>query len=506
MLKRFPLYQKLSLLMALVALVATLAYAALASWSSDRYHQEATQKLHEGLAHYVLDHQPAPLMTESSINKTGLKALAMNTMMINPLVEVYLLDAEGHIIGHALPEADVISGTVNLAPVHRFIETTRNAARSVVYGDNPRQPAQPAVFSAAPIIEQGNTIGYLYVVLASHEAASIIDQLQESHILRMTLGGAVALSIFLLLCAIVSFRLISNPVKKLNREVRHYRQHQLTAQHPQAEPSALPAGDEVEELRTSVTLMQQRIQEQFDQLAAADNLRRELISNVSHDLRTPLAAMQGYLETLLLKQDQLEASDRQHYTHIAFRHSQHMGKLVSQLFELSKLDAGKVEPKPEVFSLKELVYDLIQDYELPASQQAVRLSVDAPDADVLVQADIELMQRVLQNLVDNALRHTPKQGHIEIALIEKAHRIHVSVTDSGAGIAPEDMPYVFDRYFQAGQPAQRSETADAKVASGSGLGLSIVKRILELHHATIEVSSPPEKGAQFSFVLPMATG
>lgn len=518
MLHRIPLYQKLSILMAAVAVAVTLAYAALASWSSDRYHQEATQKLHQALASYVLAHQPSPLLTTDRLNTEGLKALAMNTMMINPQVEVYLLNAKGDILGHALPEAAVVAGRVDLAPVRRFLAlSAQEASPGPIYGQNPRQPEQSAVFSAAAVEEGGKTIGYLYIVLASHQASSLIDQLQDSHILRMTLAGAIMLMVFLLLCAMLSFRLISGPVRVLNREVRRYREQEFVRPPTASQnPAQVSSGDEVQELRQSIHLMQERIKEQFDQLASADRLRRELISNVSHDLRTPLATMQGYLETLLLKQALLTDEDRHQYTRIAFRHSQHMGKLVSQLFELSKLDAGKVEPRPEVFSLKELVYDLLQDYELQAGQRQIRLAVEAPETDVLVQADIELMQRVLQNLMDNALRHTPEQGHVEILLKELPPpdnlpqgkpRIQVCVADSGAGIAPEDLPYVFDRHFQSDTsppPVSTEPGTPTTVSSGSGLGLSIVKRILELHNARIQVSSLPQQGARFSFELPLA--
>ena len=234
----------------------------------------------------------------------------------------------------------------------------------------------------------------------------------------MTLAGAIMLMVFLLLCAMLSFRLISGPVRVLNREVRRYREQEFvrppTASH---KPGTGQLGDEVQELRQSIHLMQERIKEQFDQLASADRLRRELISNVSHDLRTPLATMQGYLETLLLKQALLTDEDRHQYTRIAFRHSQHMGKLVSQLFELSKLDAGKVEPRPEVFSLKELVYDLLQDYELQAGQRQIRLAVEAPETDVLVQADIELMQRVTEPDGQRPASYAGT-GHVEILLKE----------------------------------------------------------------------------------------
>jgi signal transduction histidine kinase len=484
-----PLYGRISLLITGIAVISVLGFSALALWSSDRYHQEVTQKLHQGLAQYVLDHQPEPLLSDTGqVNQEGLRAIAKNTMMINPAVEVYLLDTEGNILGHALPEASVSPRKINLIPVHIFIE---KQGKGPVLGENPRNPNVPGIFSAAALKRGGKTIGYLYIILASHEARSLAEQLADSHIIRLTIGALLAVALFFGLSTFFSFQVITRPLYRLTRNVRAYRKTRFS---DDAGDEQL-FRDEVVELEHSFKLMQERIQQQFDQLSETDRLRRELISNVSHDLRTPLASIQGYLETLLLKFETLDSQKQKHYLEIAHRHSKHMAVLVGQLFELSKLDAGRIEPQPEVFSLTELLFDIKQDYQLSADKKGVRLEIISAKTNALVMADIGLIQRVFQNLMDNALRYTPKGGSITISLNTEGHQVRVRFQDSGRGIADEDMPFVFERFYQAQSGQAKSNPI------GAGLGLSIVKRILDLHGSAIEVVSTPRPGASFSFLL-----
>ncbi len=154
--------------------------------------------------------------------------------------------------------------------------------------------------------------------------------------------------------------------------------------------------------------MRARIAEQFKRLEDNDRLRRELIGNISHDLHTPLASVQGYIETVLLRGDTLDATTREQHLRTALSHSRKLDRRIADLFELSKLDAGRVQPKVEPFRLAELLQDVVQSYRLQAQQRGVKLEFDpAGQGHALVRADIALIERVLQNLVDNALRYTP---------------------------------------------------------------------------------------------------
>lgn len=219
------------------------------------------------------------------------------------------------------------------------------------------------------------------------------------------------------------------------------------------------------------------------------NVSHEL--NVSHDLRTPLSALQGYLETLMMKEGQLTPQKQRNYLQVALRHSQRLAKRVWALFDLARLDAGEVQAFPEAFSLGELVQDVVQQYQLAARQKNQRLeavfTADLP----LVYADIALIERVLDNLLENVLRYTSEGGLITLSLAGQGDKIKVQMMDTGTGIRPEDLPRVFERFYRA---ASQPET------QGS-VGLAIAKRILELHGSAIEAKSVLGSGTVFAFHL-----
>ena len=241
--------------------------------------------------------------------------------------------------------------------------------------------------------------------------------------------------------------------------------------------------------------MARQIQQQLTRLKETDALRRELVANVSHDLRTPLASLKGYIETLLLKDDSLSPEQRQQYLQIAFNNAERLNKLVSELFELAKLDAGELKLHKETFSLAELAHDVIQKFELRAQQQNIQLEVDI-DADVpYVEADIGLIERVLDNLVDNALKNTPEGGAIRLALDSDGQLVTVQVADTGRGIAEDELPHIFQRFYKK-PDSEASYT-------GAGLGLAIAQRIVELHGSELSVNSVLHQGTRFDFALPV---
>jgi signal transduction histidine kinase len=241
--------------------------------------------------------------------------------------------------------------------------------------------------------------------------------------------------------------------------------------------------------------MADKLQEQFENLKKTDQLRRELVSNVSHDLRTPLASMHGYVETLLIKNDELSADKRREYLEIARKHTKRLGELIGDLFELSKLDSASIHPSVEAFSLAELLHDIVHEYELDAQKRNVRLTIEAPNDPAVVYADIGLMQRVLENLIRNALKFTPSGGKIDIRIDKQPGAVLVAIEDTGCGIAEEDLEHVFDRFY-------RAENATQAGSNNAGLGLAIVRKILDLHGSRISVSSQVDRGTRFEFDLP----
>jgi signal transduction histidine kinase len=238
-----------------------------------------------------------------------------------------------------------------------------------------------------------------------------------------------------------------------------------------------------------------RIEEQMEQLRKSDASRRELIANVSHDLRTPLATLQGYIETVLIKENVLTREERRQYLEIAIRHCTRLSKLVSELLELAKLDSYEVRVKREPFNLSELLQDVVQKFQLKAGEKRIQMETNVQATLPFVNADIGLIERVLENLLENALDYTPQGGSVSLSLTPEGENILVKVSDTGCGIPEEQIPHIFDRSYQLERRRSGQE-------GHSGLGLAIAKKILDLHERSITATSSPGSGTSFFFYLP----
>lgn len=317
---------------------------------------------------------------------------------------------------------------------------------------------------------------------------------ERVYILHLALW-AVGLGLtFTVLAGWFMFNLLTRRLRTLTEAIEAFQKSDFQGEVPLPKTKSALGEDEIDRLGAVFTEMETRIQEQVQALRAADTGRRELIANISHDLRTPLAATRGYLETLLMKDEQLDPEERRRFLNTAFRHSEHLSRMVADLFDLAKLEA---QPglQGEPFRICELVYDVAEKYKLIAQERGVGLEV-TQDHNVLVEGDIGLIERVLTNWLDNALRHTPTGGTVMLSLVERDNVATVRVTDTGQGIPPEDLPHIFDRFY-------RVEKNRPKDLSSTGLGLAITKLILELHQTHIQVESTLGVGTSFAFCLPI---
>ena len=225
-----------------------------------------------------------------------------------------------------------------------------------------------------------------------------------------------------------------------------------------------------------------------------EGLRRELIANISHDLRTPLSIIQGYIETLQMKDSKLTAQQREEYLNTINKSCDRLSKLIAQLFEYSKLEANQIEPQKEPFLIADLANDIRRNYEVLAKHKQIKLSLEMEQGIPLVFADISLVERAIQNLMDNALKFTPEGGEVIVKINAHDEHVEIAVKDSGPGINTANQALIFERYRQ-------TKTGEQK--EGAGLGLAIVKKIIELHNSSIKVLSKPNEGATFSFSLPV---
>ena len=481
------LTQRLSLVFSALLLACCGASAWLQIRSSDLHEKEVVQSLSRDLADHIAHR--TTLMDANGLRPDAVRQLFGQLMMVNPSVEVYLLDNQGRIKGDDAPAGHVKREQVDLAPIRQFIA----GDALPILGDDPRSLDGKKVFSAAPLQLSGQQpSGYIYVVLLGEAHDALAARVAASSVLRNTLWSMALVALLGLLAGLTAFGLITRPLRRLTDAMRRFDADGEPDSQPTV-PRSAPAGqrDEIAVLETTFAQMANRIGDQWRALMRQDQQRRELIANISHDLRTPLTSLHGYLETLSLKADTLSETERKRYLAIALAQSVKVGRLAQALFELARLEHGNVQPALEQFSLIDLVQDVFQKFELPAEARHIRLRAGIPPRLPNVYADLGMIERVLTNLLDNAIRHTPANGEIDVDLAHKDGKVSVTVSDTGPGIPVEQREGLFERPFSSGG-AHR----------GGGLGLLIVQRMLQLHHSQIRFIERAGTGTTFCFELP----
>jgi signal transduction histidine kinase len=485
------LYGKIAAVLFTLFLVIGILYVSLTIYTTRLYIQEGAQRLNFNLADYLVSQMF--FIKEGEVNEDALKKSFDMLMGINPGIELYLLDPEGNILAYSDPSGKARSKSVSVKPLKRFLSAKSTLP---ILGDDPRDSERKKVFSVAPVPKNGPLEGYLYVILGGEEYDSIANMLRESYILRLSTGIVIANLLFVLVMGLFVFNLLTRRLKRLSYAMENFKQSDFH------EPAALPykansrSGDEINQLGVIFSQMSHCIIEQMNSIREADRLRRELMGNISHDLRTPLSSLHGYLETLLMKGKELSHEEQQKYLKITLHQSEKLGKLVSELFELAKLDSKEMSLKLEPFHPGELVQDILHKYQLDALKKRITVQAVLPEHLPFVYADIGLIERAIDNLMDNALRYTDEGGNVTVTLVPDGSKVTVKVTNTGRGISPEDIPFIFDRFYR--------KKAHAKEAGESaGLGLAITKRILDLHGSSIEVESELNASTTFIFALPV---
>lgn len=474
------LTQRLSAVFAALLLACCGASAWLQVRANAMHEKEVIQSLSRGLAAYIA--RNALLEDQSAIAPQALRQLFGQLMVVNPSVEVYLLDDQGHIRGHDAPSGHLIRDRVDLAPVKRLIE----GGALPILGDDPRSASGRKVFSAAPL-RQG---GYIYVVLMGETHDRLAARASQDSVMRTTLWSMALVASLGLIAGLVAFALITRPLRRLTNEIRQFDSGDAyTAGGPQAMPAEPVPRDEMAALESAFRQMSDRIDSQWRTLKQQDQERREMVANISHDLRTPLTSLHGYLETLSVKADSLSAEERQRYLAIALAQSAKVGGLAQALFELARLEHGMVQAVPEDFSMVDLTQDVLEKFALPAEAKHLHLRAGVPPALPAVSADLGMIERVLTNLLDNAIRHTPAGGTVEVDLASQDGRVAVTVSDTGPGIPPALRESIFQRPFPSGG-AHR----------GGGLGLLIVQRMLQLNGSQVKLVDR-QGGTTLTFAL-----
>ncbi len=488
------LYSKLVGILIGLLLVVGLLYALLSQSLLQRSYQTTNQQLNVNLAADLV--REMGLVKDGKIDQQSMQEAFHVVMLINPSIEVYFVGTDGKVLNYSADPSDIKRDYVDLAPVHRFMQGDTNYP---LLGDDPRSAEVQKSFSVTALPNKDDIQGYLYVVLQGmqYDEIQMHEQVKALQTLGVSaLGGSLLIG---LVIGLFVFYRLTRRIRKLNQAVDNFREQEDVAVGRADATGGLQqaGGDEISQLSASFEVMAKRIDEQLSQLQEQDRLRREMVANISHDLRTPLAAIHGYIERLKTRFDELSVEERREFLEISFHHSKRLNHMIEALFELSKLEAKESEPVLEPFSLPELVQDVLQKFKLQAESKNLAMKFTGKDTLPLVNGDIALMDRALSNLVDNAISCTDAGGEIELILNQEKDAISVQVKDTGIGIDEKYLPTLFQRFYQV-------DSKNRNNSQHAGLGLTITHRILELHGQSIKVSSKLGQGTTFLFRMPLA--
>lgn len=389
-------------------------------------------------------------------------------------VNVFLLDGDGRVF--------VVSSQINQEWVGQTI--TDEVVQSVLEGNAVSTQGhlggmfkETALTVGYPIAVEDSVLGGIFL--------SVSMPAIEQGFKGVYKAGVMAVSIAVCISAVFvyySSRRISKPLVAMNQAAK------VIAGGNFDKRIEIEGEDEVAQLAASFN-------EMAESLDKNEQIRREFIANISHDLRSPLTSVQGFLTAVL--DGTVPEEKRNYYLEIVLEETKRLSRLANNIMELSQVQAKAIEPNPEDFDVNELLRDCLTTLSPQFQYKEILPSAEFDTETLFVRADREMILRVVQNLLDNALKFTEIGGRIQVESASKAGKAYVVVRDSGRGMTEEEMRHVFDRFYKA--DGSRSE-----YTSGSGLGLAIAKEFIAAHLETLTVSSQPGEGSAFTFSLPLA--
>jgi len=351
--------------------------------------------------------------------------------------------------------------------------------------------------NGTPITSSGQTVGNLYVLSSgeaimgrghmggrSPQTMPVVITAEEDFLNRVNDSlwqvGLVAAAIALLI-GLVLTRQITRPVRALISGARHLTKGELSYR------VNVKSHDEIGELAESFNTM-------ASSLETGEQSRRQLTADIAHELRTPLTVIEGTVDGII---DGVFEPDKEHLYSIK-EQSMLLTHLIGDLRDISLAESGQLKLNISSTDMAEMVRRSVSSYEVNAREKDVRLKLEEAAKIPEVKADPVRMEQVISNLLTNAIRHTPSGGSITVIIKEDKGGLVISVADTGEGIAPEDLPHVFERFYRSGSSRARKE-------GGTGLGLAIVKQMVEAHGGKVRVESKPGMGSVFSILLPLST-
>ncbi|MCL4184371.1 MAG: HAMP domain-containing histidine kinase [Burkholderiaceae bacterium] len=472
----------------MAALLAIIMHASVRQYYSDWMYAK-----NAGFAQRILEAHPN-LWRDYTRDPAGFGATLRQYTLYAPDTGLYLLDLHGRVLASA-GETQPFWGDyrVDLAPI---VDSMRADPALPIVADDPDFEGKTSLVAARQVLHQGGPRGWLYVVARRTDLGTAMPALLRSYAIRTAATvGLMTIAIGVLL-TMAMMSLLTRPLTALTRATEQVRNSGFSDEQCGGFFPDADRDDEIGRLSRTFRDAFDRLRQETERVRTIDSRRREMVASVSHDLRTPLTALVGQIETIRMKGDSLPADAQAHLLERALQNAQHLKRLTDALAELARLDSPEFRAQPEPIAIGELADDVVQRFAAAAQEAGVTLTVEYPDGLPLTRADAALIERALANLLDNALRVTPEGGHVRVCALRDGGGIRLEVADTGPGVPEEDQPRVFERFYQTSRHREHR--------GSSGLGLAIVKRVAELHGGTAGLRSEPGRGSTFFIELPLA--
>jgi signal transduction histidine kinase len=472
------------LLLAFGALVALLAQQVVQGREL-----EALQRLSHGLARHIVAHWPEVSdLDRARGDRAARDAVLSQLMAVNPGIQVYLLDADGRVDAYLGEPGMVREPQVDLSAVRAFLA----GAGLPLLGTDPMGGGQRRVFSAAMFPPRPGDVrppGYLYVVLDGAARGLVAGQVSPRGAwLGLAGAGAAGLALVLMVGVLV-FRRLTHPLRQLACRMQVYQ-----AGPGSTEPTPVQ-GDEVQAIDHAFEGLVRRIESQVEQERRQVAAHRDMMAGVAHDLRTPLTALHGHLESLA-GSFSLSPGEQAQRLQVALAQSDKVRRLSQQLFELAALQSTEDVLHRERFHLEDVVTDTVQKFahSAPAGVQVQ----GGPPGPLALDGDLQLIERALTNLIDNAIRHGTAHQPVRVSVAREGLQACVVIEDGGRGL-PEDVAQRLVRGMSLRDPPLPRPGGGI-----GGLGLAIAQRVAVLHGGSLKPLPSPLGGTRLCLLLPLA--
>jgi len=485
MIKKINIFRRLTIVIFSLIAMLGLLFIIITYLATTNYHQASTQLLNKDVAKHVAKFTSA--FTTSGINKRKADSVFKDAMVLNPNVEVYFLDTSGKVIYFHASEKEIKERNVALIPVKKFI---LSSGEKYIKGTDPKDPEHKKIFSVAEVGGEKGIEGYIYVILGSKQSDSMMDLLFDSHILNLALKTFIVIILLSFIFSLLYLKRLRNKFQKIISVLQRFENGDYEARFN------LQAQDELEPVTHAFNKMADLLSSAISKLTKSEQERKNFIAIISHDLRTPLSIARGYTETLFLKREKgdITKEEQEQYSQLIYNKMLQIENMVKQLFELSKMEAVEFKPQKEPFVLSEIVQETINTFQLIASEKKISLNCTQCLYHVWINADISMVERVVQNLTDNALKNTPEMGSIQVVIAVEKDEVVFTIENDGKPFSDNLLQWINN--FKEGGALLEKRPAK------QGLGLVIVQKILHLHNTSLKAYMHNSKNV-LSFRLPV---